>query len=276
MGLVMTLLTTNWFLQFVEAFQSKFIESLGVGDIGAEISAAILQKQYDILVGGKDYRLTDAIIVTWISVFVACVICIWIAAKRERVPKGRQLLSESVVNLLLNLCKNNGMSQQQAERVVPFVGTVGIFLIACNLASAFKISPPAKNIAFPVSLALVTIIYVIATGIRFVGIRGFWNSLLDPMPAMLPFKILDYIIKPVSLSLRLFGNVFGAFILMEFIYILVPMVVPGIFGLWFDIADGILQAIIFTYLTITYIGEIIEGAHSADEKKRGLEKKVSA
>ena len=65
------------------------------------------------------------------------------------------------------------MSQQQAEGVVPFVGTVGIFLIACNLASAFKISPPAKNIAFPVSLALVTIIYVIATGIRFVGIRGF-------------------------------------------------------------------------------------------------------
>jgi F-type H+-transporting ATPase subunit a len=80
-------------------------------------------------------------------------------------------------------------------------------------------------------------------------------------------------IKPLSLALRLFGNVFGAFILMEFIYIVVPLALPGILGLWFDIADGILQAVIFTYLTVTYVGEIIEGSHIAMESRKEKEKK---
>lgn len=195
------------------------------------------------------------------------------AAKRDKIPTGRQLVTETLVDMLLNLCKTNAMNQKQAEQVVPFVGTVGVFIMACNLASVFKIAPPAKNPAFPIALALVAIVYVLVMGIRFVGIKGFWSSLLEPMPAMLPFKILDYLIKPVSLALRLFGNVFGAFILMEFIYILVPAFLPGVLGLWFDLADGILQAVIFTYLTVTYIGEIIEGSHLAAENKKEKEKK---
>lgn len=276
MGITVMLENTSWFIRFLVSFKEQFIESLGISDIGAEISQAILQKKEDFSVGGVHFLLTDAVIVTWGAVGIFCLLWIWIAAKRDRIPTGRQLLSESVVDLLLSLCRNNGMNQKQAETVTPFVGSIAFFLIACNLTSAFKISPPAKNPAFPISLALLTIVYVLITGIRFVGIRGFWGSLLDPMPAMLPFKILDYIIKPVSLALRLFGNVFGAFILMEFIYIVLPAVVPGILGLWFDIADGILQAVIFTYLTITYIGEIIEGAEASRERKHKLPEKQAA
>ncbi len=54
---------------------------------------------------------------------------------------------------------------------------------------------------------------------------------------------------------------------MEFIYIVIPLILPGLLGLWFDIADGILQGVIFSYLSITYIGEVIENAHSAAEMK---------
>jgi F-type H+-transporting ATPase subunit a len=87
------------------------------------------------------------------------------------------------------------------------------------------------------------------------------------MKAMLPFRILEYVIKPMSLALRLFGNIFGAFILMEFIRIVVPVILPGILLLWFDIADGLLQAVVFTYLTINYIGEILEGAEAAHKEE---------
>ena len=69
---------------------------------------------------------------------------------------------------------------------------------------------------------------------------------------------------------------FGAFILMEFIYIVIPVAVPGILGLWFDIIDGLLQAVIFTYLATTYIGEIIEGAEVAQEKKHERDKQKLA
>jgi len=276
MGTAVFLASSNWFIQFLNSFKDQFIESLKIGNIGEDISKAILQQQQNLYVGKVHVLLTDAVIVTWVAVAIFCALWIWIAAKRERVPSGRQLVSESVVDLFLTLCKSNGMNQKQAESVAPFLGSICFFLIACNLASTFKIAPPAKNIAFPIALALFTVGYVIFTGIRFVGIKGFWASLIDPMPAMLPFKLLDYIIKPMSLSLRLFGNVFGAFILMEFIYIVIPVAVPGILGLWFDIIDGLLQAVIFTYLATTYIGEIIEGAETAQEKKHERDKQKLA
>ena len=276
MGTAVILASSNWFIQFLISFRDQFIESLKIGNIGEDISKAILQQQQNLYVGKVHVLLTDAVIVTWVAVAIFCALWIWIAAKRERVPSGRQLVSESVVDLFLTLCKSNGMNQKQAESVAPFLGSICFFLIACNLASAFKIAPPAKNIAFPIALALFTVGYVIFTGIRFAGIKGFWASLIDPMPAMLPFKLLDYLIKPMSLSLRLFGNVFGAFILMEFIYIVIPVAVPGILGLWFDIIDGLLQAAIFTYLATTYIGEIIEGAELAEEKKHERDKKKLA
>jgi len=276
MGTAVFLASSNWFIQFLISFRDQFIESLKIGNIGEDISRAILQQQQYLYVGKVHILLTDAVIVTWVAVAIFCALWIWIAAKRERVPSGRQLVSESVVDLFLTLCKSNGMNQKQAESVAPFLGSICFFLIACNLASAFKIAPPAKNIAFPIALALFTVGYVIFTGIRFVGIKGFWASLIDPIPAMLPFKLLDYLIKPMSLSLRLFGNVFGAFILMEFIYIVIPVAVPGILGLWFDIIDGLLQAAIFTYLATTYIGEIIEGAELAEEKKHERDKQKLA
>ena len=192
----------------------------------------------------------------------------WLAGRRrEKIPSHvGQPLSESLVNLLLYLCQISGMTYDQAERVVPFVGTIGLFITFTNLSSLFKIPPPAKNPAFPIALALLTIIYVIATSIRLVGLRGFWASLVFPKAMLLPFRILDFIIKPMSLALRLFGNVFGAYILMEFIYIIIPVLIPGVVGLWFDLADGILQGAIFTYLTIMYIGEIVEGAHEAEHE----------
>jgi len=276
MGTAVFLASSNWFVQFLISFKDQFIESLKIGNIGEDISSAILQQKQNFTVGGVHILLTDAVIVTWIAVTIFCILWIWIASRRERVPAGRQLVSETVVDLFLTLCKSSGMNQKQSESVAPFVGSICFFLIACNLASAFKISPPAKNPAFPIALALFTIGYVIFTGIRFVGIKGFWSSLLEPMPAMLPFKLLDYLIKPMSLALRLFGNIFGAFILMEFIYIIIPVAIPGILGLWFDILDGILQAAIFTYLTITYIGEIIESAEQAAEKQNERKKKKLA
>ena len=263
---------SGWMKEFFVSFKDHFMEEFRIGDIGKDISSSILQWQDSFTVGKVHFLVTDAVVVTWIAMIIFISLWIWIAAKRERIPTGRQLVSESIIDLFMTLCKSNGMNNKQAEIVAPFIGTVCFFLIACNVISAFKISPPAKNIAFPVALALLAIAYVIVTAIRFVGLRGFWDSLLEPTPAMLPFKILDYLIKPVSLAFRLFGNIFGAFILMEFVYVVIPVIIPGILSIWFDIADGVLQAVVFTYLTTSYIGEIVESAEIAREKRIEREK----
>ena len=108
--------------------------------------------------------------------------------------------------------------------------------------------------------------------------KGFWLSLTQPIIIMLPFKLLDYVVKPLSLALRLFGNVFAAFVFMEFLSVSIPLILPGIVGLWFDIIDGMIQAVVFSYLTMSYIGENVETVneyyeHPEDHQKKKKSKK---
>jgi F-type H+-transporting ATPase subunit a len=252
---------------FWQAFVKKLIEEIKVGNIGEEISHAIApQVMFSANLSERHFLVTDAVVATW-GVMVLIFIMVWfLTRKMERVPNSkRQQISESLVNVLMKLCQSSGMTYDQAEKVVPYVGSIAIFISLTNLVTLIRIPAPSKNPAFPITLALINIAYVIFMSIRLAGLRGFWDSLIYPKAALLPFKILDYMIKPISLSLRLFGNVFGAYILMEFIYIIVPVIIPGVVGLWFDLADGILQGVIFTYLSVTYIGEVLEGAHMARE-----------
>ena len=71
-------------------------------------------------------------------------------------------------------------------------------------------------------------------------------------------NILEVFIKPLSLCMRLFGNVLGAFVIMELLKLLVPVALPVPFSFYFDIFDGLIQAYVFVFLTSMYIKEAIE------------------
>ena len=94
------------------------------------------------------------------------------------------------------------------------------------------------------------------------SIENFDNVLIDmltqPVAIITPINILEIFIRPFSLCLRLFGNVLGAFVIMELIKAVVPMVVPLVFSFYFDIFDGLIQAYVFVFLTSLYIKEAIE------------------
>lgn len=264
---------SSWFSEFGEGFIEHMKEAFKVGNIGEEISHGILQWQHFFSVGNQKMVITDATIATWISLILFIGLFIILSSKLKIVPDTKQTVLELLVDLIVSSGMGFGLNRKQAEHIMPMIGTFGVVILSSNLIAWFKISPPAKNIAFPVALALVGMVYVIGVSIKFVGVKGFWNSLINPMPALLPFKILDYIIKPVSLSLRLFGNVFGAFVFMEFISILVPVIVPGVLGLWFDLIDALIQAVVFAYLMMSYIGEIVEAANEAEEHQKEKMKK---
>ncbi|MBO4928106.1 MAG: F0F1 ATP synthase subunit A [Clostridiales bacterium] len=267
-------LAASWGQRFWEAFVEEIKDVFGIYlgrvNIGEEIREAILQWKGYLSVGGNRVPITDAIIIMWIAVLAGGLLFYWMGSKREMVPTGRQALMESLIGLLFGVCKDYGLNDKQAEAVVPMIGTMGIFIISCNLIAVFHLPPPAKNIAFPFALAIFAITYVIVMSIRFVGLKGLGRSFTDPKGFMVPFKIIDFFIKPVSLALRLFGNVFGAFILMEFVGLVLPIFLPGTLSIWFDLMDGILQAIVFCYLTTSYIGEVVESAHAVEERKQEM------
>ena len=239
----------SWLSEFFAAFAEKFAERFSSNkDIGAEISEAIMQVQMYFNVGDYKLLITDAIIVTWVAV-IAILIVVGILtgkpSKDLKLTKGQALLV-SLTELVITTAMSFGMNRKQAEEVTPMIMTFGLVITACNSISYLHLPPPAKNIAFAIGCALAAIIYVIVMTFKFVGAKGFWITLTTPIPIMIPFKLLDYVVKPLSLSLRLFGNVFAAFIFMEFLSISVPLILPGVAGLWFDIIDGIIQAVVFS------------------------------
>ena len=84
---------------------------------------------------------------------------------------------------------------------------------------------------------------------------GFLKSLAAPTPIMAPMNVLEVAIRPTSLCMRLFGNVLGAFVIMELIKLVVPVFVPAIFSLYFDLFDGLIQTYVFVFHTSLFMKE---------------------
>lgn len=224
----------------------------------------------------------DSIITMWIVMAVLIILALIFTRNLKKIPEGKQNAAEILVNFINSFTKDN--LGHHWKHFAPYLGTVLLFLVISNIISIFsiipsfeqlaklthlgffenlkefsyEIKPPTKDINVTVCMALMSIILVIGSGIRFKGMKGWLKSFVKPIPVMLPFNILDYFIRPLSLSLRLFGNILGAFIIMELIYIAAGAVIPAAFSIYFDLFDGALQAYIFVFLTSIYIAEAIE------------------
>lgn len=263
---------SEFFVSLGEQLWNNF--KVGGRDIGAGIEEAIdFGPVFSVTTPFGTIPVPSAVLGILFTVVCIFLFSVWYKRRLEVYKiSTTQSLIEKLFTMIESACKQNHLNDEQCEVMVPYIAGVGAFIILSNLVSVFKVAPPAQNPAFSIALAFFTLFFVIFTGIRFVGLKGFLRSLLFPKAILLPFNILDYIIKPVSLAFRLFGNIFGAYILIEFISLIVPLFVPSVLGIWFDIGDGIIQGLVFAYLTLTYVGEIVERLHELDiaeeEKQR--------
>ena len=229
---------------------------------------------------GYTIPISDSIIMMWI-VMAFLIVCSYIFTKNlKTVPEGKQNVAEIIVEVINNFIKDN--IGHQWRHFAPYLGTVLLFLIFSNIVSIFSviptgeelykitgsaffehlpqfaISPPTKDINVTASMGIMSILLVLGSAIRFKGVFGWIKGFAKPSPVMIPFNIMDYGTRTLSLSLRLFGNILAAFIFMELVYGFVSPVIPVAFSLYFDLFDGILQAYIFVFLTSIYISEVVE------------------
>lgn len=235
---------------------------------------------FTINVFGITIPITESIIVMWIIMAVIIVLAIIFTRNLKTVPKGRQNVTELIVDFINNLMKNN--IGHHWRRFAPYFGTVFIFLLFANTISLFSVlpsgedlykitgisffenipqftlTPPTKDYNVTLTLALMTVLMVLFCGIRYKGFGGWIKSFVHPSPIMAPFHVLDYVIRTLALSLRLFGAILAGFIIMELLYEYAAPVVPVSLNWFFDIFDGVLQAYIFVFLSSIYISEAIE------------------
>jgi F-type H+-transporting ATPase subunit a len=127
-------------------------------------------------------------------------------------------------------------------------------------------------------MALTSIVVVEYASFRAKGIKGRLKAFAEPIWIITPINILEVFTKPLSLAMRLFGNVLAAFTIMELIKIVTRNIIaPVAFSLYFDIFDGLLQAYIFVFLTALYIEEgIVESEKEPKEKKKRKRKRAKA
>ncbi|GHU60135.1 ATP synthase subunit a [Clostridia bacterium] len=213
-------------------------------------------------IGGFEIGVSNTMVVTWIIMAILVVSSIVIVRKMSAVSTSKAGgVVEILVETVNGLCKSS--IGHLGKVYVPYIGTLLLFLGVANIITVFNffpfinLYPPTKDINVTGGLAVMSIAVVIYSGFRYLGFKGWAKSLIKPTPVMAPFKIMEYGTKPLSLCLRLFGNILASFIIMELLYAVAPIVAAP-FSAYFDLFDGLLQAFIFTYLTTIYIGEAVE------------------
>ena len=175
---------------------------------------------------------------------------------KVRNPGKRQQIAELIV-LKLDAFTKKTLGEEATEYST-YMAVVLLFIGFVNLIGVFGFKPPTKDLNVPAALALMSIVLVEVAGIRAHGTGGWLKGFAKPMAILTPINILEIFIRPLSLCMRLFGNVLGAFVIMELVKLVVPVGVPAILSLYFDVFDGLIQAYVFVFLTSLYISEAVE------------------
>ena len=209
---------------------------------------------------GTGIVIDETTVVSWIVMAVILLLSFILTRnlKVEGEISKRQLLLEMCIEKMQNFFRK--IMGPKGDKYMPWLMSVAIYIGACNMVGLFGFKPPTKSMQVTLAMALTSIILVQAAGIKERGLKGHIKSFAKPVAVVLPINLLELIIKPLSLCMRLFGNVIGAFIIMELIKSVVffKIGVPVAFSLYFDLFDGFLQAYIFVFLTSLYIQEAIE------------------
>lgn len=204
-------------------------------------------------------EIKESIVVTWI-IMAIIVLASWLLTRNlepdpTKIGK-RQLIVETAVGGLRNMVQN--ILGEHGAAYAPYLTTVLLYLGISNLIGLLGFKPPTKDLNVTAALALMSIILIEYAGLHKKGLKKWLHSFIEPVCIMLPFNILEIVIKPVSLCMRLFGNILGAFVVMELIKAVLPVGLPIPFSMYFDIFDGLIQAYVFVFLTGLYIKEAVE------------------
>ncbi|MBX6377487.1 MAG: F0F1 ATP synthase subunit A [Clostridia bacterium] len=212
-------------------------------------------------------NVTSEVVTEWAILLVLVVVAAVLARRLRRVPGRAQAGLELVAAFLVDGVIAPAVGgAERARRFLPFLGSLFLFILVCNYSGLLPgaghlpgFKAPTSSLSTTVALAIVAFVATQYLGFREKGL-GYFGHFFKPYVFMFPLNILEEVIRPVSLSLRLFGNIYGEETVLAVILSMVPLIAP-IPLMALDLLFGFLQAFIFTTLTAVYIGGAIGEAH---------------
>jgi len=211
------------------------------------------------------FGITTTVVTTWGIILALGVFSALATRRLHDSPDALQTVLEGVVTAIEDAV--NAVMPRGGRLLVPFVGTLWIFLVIANLAGIVPgVHSPTADLSLTAALAFLVFLSVHWYGVRAEGLRDYARHYLSPNPVMLPFHIISELSRTVALAVRLFGNIMS----LETAALLV-LVVAGLLApvpiLLLHVVEALVQAFIFGMLALVYIAGGIQSQRISKERK---------
>ena len=216
------------------------------------------------VIGGVTFN-SDTIIGTLIAGAIVVGLGLLVSRNADaKKPTKLQLAFELVVSEVRRQVEST-LGIATAPFVVPMAIAIFLFILASNWIAFVPtgnhpeyVPPPTADVNLTYALAITVIIAMHVTGIRKRGLGGYYSHLFEKPRVLIPLRLVEEIMKPITLALRLFGNIFSGTIMVALIAALPWFVLwlPNVVWKLFDGFIGLIQAFIFGLLTVLYFGSV--------------------
>jgi F-type H+-transporting ATPase subunit a len=204
----------------------------------------------------------DAIAYTWLVIALLLVVSVLATSAMKSIPSGMQNFMEVVVGGIENMIVET--MGEHGRPYFPLIATLAIFVLVSNLIGLIPgFFPPTANINTTAACAIIVFLSTHVVGIKHHGF-GYIKHFLGPIawlaPIMFFIEVIGHISRPVSLTLRLFGNMNGHELVLMIFFGLAPFLVPLPMMLM-GVLVSFIQAFVFMLLAMIYIQGSLEHAH---------------
>jgi F-type H+-transporting ATPase subunit a len=200
--------------------------------------------------------VTNTVVATW-AIMLAVWVASWAVTRRLNVPPpASQVIVEGVVSAIEDAIR--AVLPDQSRQVLPFIGTLWIFIVVANLASLIPgVRSPTGDLSLTAALAILVFLATHWYGIRAHGLKSYLRHYLEPNPILLPFHVVSEISRTVALAMRLFGNIFSLQMAALLVLLVAGFLAP-IPVLMLHIIESLVQAYIFGMLALIYVASAIQ------------------
>ncbi|MBL4938251.1 F0F1 ATP synthase subunit A [Clostridium sp. YIM B02515] len=218
---------------------------------------------FHVTVFGSSYGFSRNIIIQWVIILLVAAVCIFLTRGLKRIPDKKQTVAEFLVESVNTVVKSN--VGEEYLNLVPYVGTLIVFLLTMNLTGLVGFEPPTMDYSVALGMAIISFLVIQGYTIKKLGVGHYFLGYAKPAAFLLPMNVLERFLLPVSLSLRLFGNMTAGATIMGIIYSSLAKVgwvaqlgIPVPLHMYFDLFDGGVQMVVFMMLTIINLKVIVE------------------
>lgn len=206
--------------------------------------------------------VTGEVVMMWVIIAVCAILSLIVTKNLKERPGKFQNMIETGIEYLDNFFTGI-IGKKNCRKYFFFLGSMFIFIIFANYSGLFPgvgltkyAKAPTSSLSVTLGLGICAFLFLQIAGLRH-SVKGYFKRFVSPMFFMLPLLLLDEFIKPASLALRLFGNVFGEETVTHELYGLLPIGVPVIM-MALSLLFCAIQAVVFTMLVAIYLEEGIE------------------